>query len=120
MAGIMTILLRNLQFYAHHGLHGEERKTGCTFEVNVAIDYSTGDEVLHHIADTINYATVYEMIKEKMVAPSDLLETVAMQLSEGLKTRFPQIRKISISIFKLHPPIPNFAGQVGVRFEKEF
>jgi len=48
------------------------------------------------------------------------LETCAMEICEALHENFSEIRKISIYIKKINPPITNFTGSVGVSYSKEF
>jgi len=43
-----------------------------------------------------------------------------MEIVESIHVSFPQINKADISIKKLHPPIIQFTGSVGVRYLKEF
>lgn len=120
MTNLLTITLRNLQFYAHHGLFQEERKTGNIFEVDLNVFYSPSGDIVTDISETINYATLYELVKENMQHPRELLETLAMEIVENIHLSFPQLKKVEISIQKLQPPIANFAGKVGVSFTKEF
>ena len=118
--GIMTVELKELRFYAFHGLYGEEKKTGNEFEVSLCIDFDPVETVITNIAVTVNYARLYEIVKTEMQKPRALLETLAMEIVESIHVSFPQINKADISIKKLHPPIIQFSGNVGVRYQKEF
>jgi len=104
----MTIELKELRFYAFHGLYGEEKKTGNEFEVSLCVDFSPVETVITNI------------VKKEMQKPRALLETLAMEIVESIHVSFPQINKADISIKKLHPPIIQFTGSVGVRYQKEF
>jgi dihydroneopterin aldolase len=120
MAGLLTIELKNLRFFARHGLYAEEIKIGNEFEVNLSVSYLAETIVITDIAETINYVSLYELIKAVMQKPTPLLETVAMAIAEKIHQDFPQVKKISVSISKLHPPIEKFIGEVGVRYEREY
>ena len=118
--GIMTVELKELRFYAFHGLYGEEKKTGNEFEVSLCVDFTPVETIIANIAATVNYARLYEIIKTEMQKPRALLETLAMEIVETIHDSFPQISKADISIRKLQPPIIQFTGSVGVRYQKEF
>jgi 7,8-dihydroneopterin aldolase/epimerase/oxygenase len=120
MTGLLTIELNSLRFFARHGLYAEEIKIGNEFEVNLSISYLPETIVITDIAETINYVSLYELIKAVMQKPTPLLETVIMMIAEKIYQQFPHIKKISISIAKLQPPIEKFVGEVGVGYEREY
>jgi dihydroneopterin aldolase len=116
----MTIELLKLCFHAFHGLYPEEQLTGNEFEVNLFISYEPPEEVINNIEETINYAAAYQIVKKQMMLRTDLLETLAMKITKDLYAAFPLIKKIDISISKLHPPIEKFCGEVRVHYLAEF
>jgi dihydroneopterin aldolase len=116
---MITIHLNKLTFFSHHGVHNEETIVGTGFEINVAISFEETQKIVS-LDQTINYVTVYHIIKDHMKKPSLLLETVAMQVAEDIHKIDRRIRTINISISKLNPPINNFTGNVGVTYIKEF
>jgi dihydroneopterin aldolase len=120
MAGHFTISLEALRFFAYHGLHEGERKTGNEFEVTLHVTFESGEHVITSIDQTVNYASLSEIVNRKMDQPENLLETIAMNIVEEIHTSFPRVRKADVSITKLHPPIPAFTGHTVVRYEKEF
>jgi 7,8-dihydroneopterin aldolase/epimerase/oxygenase len=120
MNSTMNIELLNLRFHAFHGLYPEEQLTGNEFEVNLFISYSINKEIIETIDDTINYAAAYQIVKKQMLIQTDLLETLAMRITKELYTAFPLIKKIDISIAKLHPPIERFSGKVAVHYIVEY
>jgi dihydroneopterin aldolase len=120
MGGWMSIELKGLYFFALHGMYEEEIKVGNEFEVDISVQYKTPDEVITSISDTINYVEVYQVIEEEFKLRKQLLETMVMNICENLHNKFPQIKKIDISIKKITPPITSFKGLVGVSFCKEY
>lgn len=115
----MTIHLHKLIFFSHHGIHEEEKILGTEFEVNVALEIHQSQKI-DSIHQTLNYVTVYEIIKKRMAIATPLLETIVEDLMNEIHQSSTLIKSISISIKKLHPPIPNFIGSVGVSLKKEF
>ena len=120
MQNLLTISLKKLSFFAYHGLYAEERKTGNEFEVNLSVSYLPISGTITDISDTVNYVQLYELLKTEMQKPRDLLETLVMEITEAIHLSFSQIKKVEIAVTKLHPPIPQFTGTVGVKYLKEF
>ena len=117
---MITIHLHNVKFYSYHGIHEEEKVLGADFEVSANIQFHEEKEIISSIQQTINYVDVYEIIKQRMDIPSKLLETVVMEIGTSLKSKFENIRFISIHLKKVHPPITGFQGGVGVSWEKQY
>ena len=116
---MFTIHLNKLAFFSHHGMHEEEAITGSGFEIDVSVQFDAGGKVTS-IHQTINYVAVYGVIKNHMIQPVALLETLAQNITEDIYLLDNRIRTINISINKLHPPIKNFVGSVGVSYSKAF
>lgn len=120
MAGLLTIELNGLRFFAEHGMYAEEIKIGNEFEVDLCIGYQAPEKLIVSIEQTINYVDAYLIVKEEMAEPKHLLETCAMKIIDRLHNHFKEIEKIQITIKKLAPPITNFTGSVGVTICIEF
>ena len=116
----LTIELKGLRFLAFHGLYAGERKTGNEFEINLSVSYQPSSGTITAVSDTVNYSTLYTVLKTEMQKPRQLLETLVMELAEVIHGSFPQVKKIEISITKLHVPIAKFTGTAGVRYLKEY
>jgi dihydroneopterin aldolase len=117
---VIYIELKQLRFLAYHGLYAEERKTGNEFEINLSVAYKPASGIITGISDTVNYSELYSLLKTEMQKPRHLLETFLMEVSEIIHLAFPQIKKIQISITKLHVPIAKFTGTAGVKYEKDY
>ena len=78
---MQTIILEGVKLYAYHGVAPEENKVGQMYTVNVKMvaDLSKAMES-DDVNDTINYAEVYESIKDEMGTPSHLIEHAAKRL----------------------------------------
>jgi dihydroneopterin aldolase len=116
---LITIHLNKLAFFAHHGLHDEEAVTGTNFEVSVSISFEPLEKITS-IHQTINYVDVYKVVEKHMIHPIALLEMLAENISNAIYLLDKRIKNINISINKIHPPVKNFIGEVGVTFQKEF
>ncbi len=112
----MVIELSKLHFFSHHGLYPEEKKTGNEFEVNLSVEFDPGEKQVEELGQTVNYEKIYELVRMEMNTPRQLLETVVMQISEKIHQAFPQIKRISIGITKLHLPVEKFQGRASAIF----
>ncbi|HEY8657939.1 MAG TPA: dihydroneopterin aldolase [Hanamia sp.] len=117
---MITVHLHNLLFYSFHGIHEEEKKLGNEYEVDAFVEFHENAEVIEHIDDTVNYASMYEIIKKRMSIPTPLLETIVMEIGNQIHAEYPLLKAIQISIKKLHPPIEGIQGAAGVTWEKQF
>jgi 7,8-dihydroneopterin aldolase/epimerase/oxygenase len=120
MPGLITIELKKLRFLAYHGLYAEERKTGNEFEINLLVSYQPSSGTITGISATVNYSELYALLKSEMQKPRHLLETFLMEVAEIIHASFPPIKKIEISITKLHVPTSKFTGTAGVTYSKEY
>ena len=100
-------------------MHEEEQVLGSEYEVNVDIGIS-GDEKILHLHQTINYVSVYDIIKKQMDRPTPLLETLAQKITKQIKEIDTQIKSIVINIKKINPPVIAFTGNVGVTYSASF
>ncbi|HEX2607923.1 MAG TPA: dihydroneopterin aldolase [Flavisolibacter sp.] len=120
MNGLFTIELKNVLLDGYHGVYPEEQRTGNRFELDLALDYTCADEKQLSLEQTINYATVYELIQQLFKEPEALLETVALKISTAVQEKFPQAERMRLSIRKMNVPIAQFSGIVGVTYTKDF
>jgi len=116
---MFTINLHNLIFHAFHGLYEEEKILGNTFEVHVSIEFEQ-EEPVTSLQQSINYAAVYEIIKQRMLIPTPLLETLAQELTQKIYEHDNRIKSISVSVHKKDPPITNMQGSVSVQYKKTY
>jgi dihydroneopterin aldolase len=117
---MVTVELQNLFFNAFHGIHEEEKILGNEYVVNAIVEFPEIAEVISYMNETVNYAVIYEIIRKRMSIPTPLLETIAMEAGNEIHLHFPQIKFISLSIKKMHPPIEGMQGSAMVSWKKEF
>ncbi len=98
--------MREVRFHAFHGVMPQERKVGAEFAVSlrVGVDLSRAVES-DNVEDTLNYATLYEVVKKEMIIPSRLLEHVAGRIGKAVFSHFPQVESADVVITKQNPPM---------------
>ena len=99
-----------MDFYAYHGVMPQEQQVGNRFTVDLSFTAPLQNAILSdELSDTIHYGEVYETVKHEMQTPSKLLEHAAGRIVNALRTRFPQMQTIELSLSKHNPP---FGGDV--------
>lgn len=103
---IGTIELEGMEFRAFHGCLEREKVVGNDFTVDFRgeVDMSAAAES-DNLQDAVNYAEIYDVVKEEMAKPSDLLEHVAGRIVKTLEAKFPQFTSFSVRVSKKRPPV---------------
>jgi dihydroneopterin aldolase len=110
-----SITLRNLRFYAFHGVLSQERSVGGHYTVTLSVDVDVSRAMeSDSVADTVNYAELYSIVRQQMAVPSALLEHVAGRIANAVFQQFPQITAASVEVVKDNPPIGGECGGAGV------
>lgn len=109
------ILLKNLHFHAFYGVLDQEHIVGNDYIVNLEINYDITQALKSDdVNDTLNYAEVYEVVKQEMAIPSALIEHVAGRISKRLLVQFPKIQRLTLQIIKTNPPMGADCDGAGV------
>ncbi len=101
-----SIELKNMHFFAHHGvleheiIHGNNFLVTLRFSADLSVACISDD-----VADTANYAEVYNLVKEEMTIPSKLIENAAYRILRRVKKSFPQIDRLEVELAKMSPPV---------------
>jgi len=100
------ISLEGLEFHAFHGVYPHERESGNWFEVDISIETNILEGAIRDELDkTVNYETLYQIVKEEMEVPSKLLETVAEKIVERVLNALPEVGLVELKLSKINPPI---------------
>ena len=118
---ITQIELEEMRFYAYHGVSPQERKVGnhfvVTLRLTAPLEAATRSD---NLADTINYADVYDTVRTEMERPSRLLEHAAGRIVRSLKTRFPQLTAVEVKLSKRNPPFGGDLRAASVILQESF
>ncbi|HSK14212.1 MAG TPA: dihydroneopterin aldolase [Phnomibacter sp.] len=116
---MLTIQLKDIRLQAYHGVYPQEKILGGTFVVNVQVQYLPDVGVVTDLGETLNYETLFNMIRERMAVATPLLEQVAMELTGNIMDQFPSAMVATVSIEKCHPPIEKLEGSVVVTHQRK-
>ncbi|MDP6777791.1 MAG: dihydroneopterin aldolase [Candidatus Latescibacteria bacterium] len=115
--GSDVLRLKNMAFYAYHGLLAEEERLGQRYEVDLDIfgdfrGFSRDDG-----GRAVNYPDVYAAIEDVVTGERfELVESLADRIAEVLQAQF-GIDRLAVRVRKPNPPVPgHFDGiEVEVR-----
>ena len=101
-----SIELKNMHFFAYHGVLEHETVHGNNFSVTLRFTADLSEACISDdVADTVNYGEVYDLVKEEMSKPSKLIEHAAYRILRRVKEAFPQIDRIEVELSKMNPPV---------------
>lgn len=113
-----VISIEGMEFFAYHGCFKEEQVIGTKFRCDVFLEVDTTKaEQTDDLNDTVNYQTVFALVKEEMHTRSHLLEHVGRRVVERLKNEFPEVKKVRFKIRKLNPPLGGKMDFVSLELE---
>lgn len=109
------IYIQNLRFHAYHGVDAQEQLTGNDYVLNLRLQVDLERPMVSDdVADTVNYAQVYDMVRREMGIPSKLLEHVARRIGERIFCRWPEVVSLLLRLTKLNPPMGADCDGAGV------
>lgn len=115
----LKIHLKDVRLYGFHGVHPLENKVGLEFVIDLSIDVKSSKQKLE-LSDTIDYETVFKLLKKEFSIPEALLENLANRIIEKIQFNYPLATAVNISIAKIGAPIQHFNGKVGISIHRTF
>ncbi len=98
--------LEGMEFHSFHGVLEREKLAGNTFVVDFRgetdMEKAAESDCLE---DAVDYSGIYEVIRNVMEVPSELLENVAGRIVTAIEAEFPQFRNFSVRVSKRRPPV---------------
>lgn len=114
------IQIEDMEFYAFHGHFKEEQIVGNKFLVDISLDADCSKPAESDaLKDAVDYQKVYRLIKHEMTQKSFLLENICKRLLDVVFQNFPEVRKATIKVRKMNPPMGGRIGSVSVMLERE-
>jgi dihydroneopterin aldolase len=110
---MLEIILKEMEFFAFHGLYPEENKLGNKFTVNLKI--TVEDESIF-----LDYTLLYQLIKTEMQTTTPTLEKLTQNICNQIKARFEGISAIAIEVQKHQPPLGGICKYAAVRLIRNY
>ena len=100
------VFVKNIRLHAFHGVMPQERITGNDYLVSVSADCPLAAAAeSDSVDDTLNYAHIYNIVKEEMALQSNLVEHVAGRIGRRVLAEFPLADNVRVEVVKLNPPM---------------
>ena len=114
------IVLKEMRFYAYHGVLPQERRVGGEYSVTLRVETDLSEAMeSDQLEATVNYAELYELVKREMLIPSKLLEHVAGRIAKAVMDNCPQVKGLELKVMKLNPPMGADCQGAGVELKIE-
>ncbi len=113
-----VISIEGMEFFAYHGCFREEKIIGTKFRVDLFLTVDTTKaEQTDNLKDTVNYQSVYGVVKKEMSTKSNLLEHVGRRILTKIREQFHEVKQARIKIRKLNPPLGGKMDFVSLELE---
>lgn len=111
--GIINVT--GIKLYAYHGCLEEEAIIGGNYIVDVKIETDfLRAQVEDDLSQTVDYVTVYNIVKRQMAIRSKLIEHAAALIAGGLIKQIPAIQHVEVKVTKINPPMNGDVKEVSV------
>ena len=98
------VRLHDLHFHAFHGYYPEEQVLGNDFVVAIEVVFDQQKRHIEALESTVDYETIYHLVREEMEQPRKLLETVVAAILQRIRERYDYVAEIGVTITKCNPP----------------
>lgn len=114
------IKIRNIKLYAYHGCLDEEGKIGSEYRVDLCVKTDlTKSAKTDDLKDTVDYVHLNKIVKQEMAIRSKLLETVAHKILERIISEITIVKKATVEVSKVNPPIGGNVALVTIKMSKK-
>ncbi|SFC96471.1 dihydroneopterin aldolase [Algibacter pectinivorans] len=114
------IKVENIRVFAHHGCLKEETKIGSDYRVDLEVKANLQESAkTDKLSDTVDYVFLNRIIKEEMAIPSQLLETVAKRILSRIFSEDSLVKKATVWVSKLNPPIGGDVAKVTIKMSEK-
>ena len=110
------IKVENIRIFANHGCLSEETKIGSDYRVELEVKANLQPSAKSDLlSDTVDYVFLNRIIREEMLKPSHLLETVARRILDRVFNEDKLVKKATVCVSKLNPPIGGDVEMVTIK-----
>ncbi len=101
------IELKNLVFFARHGLLKEEEALGQRFRVDVTADLIAGLDLSQDSPEsTVNYVELFETVQEVFTEKRfNMIEAAADAIAATILERFERVQSVAVKVKKPSVPV---------------
>lgn len=114
------IKVENIRVFAYHGCLAEETKIGSDYRIDLEVKANLQQSSkTDDLKDTVDYVFLNRIVKEEMAIASKLLETVARRILNRIFNEDKLVKKATINVSKLNPPIGGDVERVTIKMTEK-
>ncbi len=115
-----VLKVKNMVFYAYHGLRSDDKLKGQQFEVDVEARLDLRPSGASDcVDDTVDVNLLYDIVEEVVLEGDfNLLEAIAEHVAEALLNKL-KIEEVLVRVRKPHPPIRGIASEIEVEIVRK-
>ncbi|PSR17046.1 dihydroneopterin aldolase [filamentous cyanobacterium CCP3] len=116
-----AIHLTNIRAYGYTGALPEENVLGQWFQADIVLYIDLAEATQSdRLTDTHDYRTVITSTQQIIRgAKFALIERLAGAIAASALDSDPRLRRVTVKVTKLTPPIPDYTGQVAVEISRD-
>lgn len=121
---MFEVFIRDLEFYAYHGVSEEEQKVGHHFRASVTVRVDGNADQTDKIMSTVDYGALASSVVSVATSASySTVERVAGLVAEAVLIEFALVQECSVELVKILPPQPSgwnlgVLGEAGCRVSR--
>ena len=110
------VKVENIRVFAYHGCLKEESKIGSDYRVDLEVKADLQESAKSDLLrDTVDYVLLNKIVREEMLKPTHLLETVAKRILIRILKEEQLVAKATVWVSKLNPPIGGDVEKVTIK-----
>jgi dihydroneopterin aldolase len=114
------IKLENIRVFANHGCLTEETKIGSDYRVDLEVKANLQPSAhSDQLSDTVDYVFLNRIVREEMLKPKHLLETVAKGILNRIFKEDKLVIKATVWVRKINPPIGGDVEMVTIKMTEK-
>lgn len=112
-----VVTLKSLTIKGKHGFYKSEREEGNTFEVDLIAEGDFRSSVkTDELSLTFDYEKAEEIVRFVIEgSPEKLIESLCISIGNKLFDSFTNVKKLTVAVRKLNPPIKTTAAHAEIR-----
>jgi dihydroneopterin aldolase len=114
------IEIKGIKSFGYHGVFKSENIAGQDFYVDVVLELDlTRPSVSDDVNDTVNYAQITDLVVEEIIGERvALIEKLASRIIDRIKSSYPQIMAVSVTVHKPQAPVNAQVSDISVTIKR--
>ena len=114
------IEIKGIKSFGYHGVFESENIAGQDFFVDITLELDlTRASITDDVTDTVNYAEVTDLVVEEIIGERvALIEKLAGRIAERIKSSYPQVATVSVTVHKPQAPVSAQVEDISVTISR--